>query len=74
MLMLLFTFLGYHGKGGPMKVADLQMTPLVESFLNSGRELGYDITDVNGPQQIGLLYQCFNRNFFLTEVQCLNVL
>ena len=36
-----------------MKIADLQMTPLVESFLESGRELGYDITDVNGPQQLG---------------------
>ena len=38
-----------------MKVADLQMTPLIDSFLESGRELGYDITDVNGPHQLGQL-------------------
>jgi choline dehydrogenase len=44
---------GYHGTSGPMKIADLNKTPLVEAFLDAGRELGYDIVDVNGPQQLG---------------------
>lgn len=44
---------GYHGKGGPMKVMDLARTPLVEAFLEGGRELGYSNLDVNGPDQLG---------------------
>jgi len=44
---------GYHGTSGPMKIADLQLTPLVEAFLNAGRELSYDVLDVNGPNQLG---------------------
>ncbi len=36
-----------------MKVEDLQKTPLVRMFLQAGKELGFDIRDVNGAQQIG---------------------
>jgi len=36
-----------------MKIADLQLTPLVEAFLDAGRELHYDILDVNGANQLG---------------------
>jgi len=36
-----------------MKIADLQLTPLVEAFLDAGRELGYDVLDVNGANQNG---------------------
>ena len=36
-----------------MKISDLELTPLVEAFLDAGRELGYDLTDVNGHQQLG---------------------
>jgi len=46
---------GYHGTGGPMKIADLQLTPLVEAFLDAGRELSYEVLDVNGPTQLGNL-------------------
>lgn len=51
--MYIFYFAGYHGKNGPMKVMDLAMTPLVETFLEAGRELGYKVLDVNGPDQLG---------------------
>lgn len=44
---------GYHGSNGPMKIADLQMTPLVDAFLDAGRELGYEINDVNGRNPLG---------------------
>jgi len=44
---------GYHGTSGPMKIADLQLTPLVEAFLDAGRELSYEVLDVNGPSQLG---------------------
>jgi len=37
-----------------MKISDLDKTPLVAAFLDAGRELGYDITDVNGREQLGL--------------------
>lgn len=46
--------LGYHGVSGPMKIADLEKTPLVDAFLDAGRELGYGVTDVNGPNQLGM--------------------
>ena len=38
-----------------MKIADLQLTPLVEAFLDAGRELSYEVLDVNGPTQLGNL-------------------
>jgi choline dehydrogenase len=44
---------GYHGRDGPMKISDLEKTPLVDMFLDAGRELGYDVTDVNGANQLG---------------------
>lgn len=44
---------GYHGDSGPMKISDLSETRLVKAFLAAGRELGYDITDVNGRNQLG---------------------
>lgn len=44
---------GYHGTSGPMKIADLQLTPLVEAFLDAGRELSYEVLDVNGATMLG---------------------
>lgn len=46
-------YTGYHGTSGPMKIADLQLTPLVEAFLDAGRELSYEVLDVNGQTQLG---------------------
>ena len=36
-----------------MKISDLDKTPLVDAFLDAGKELGYDIIDVNGARQLG---------------------
>jgi len=36
-----------------MKITDLQRTPLVDAFLDAGRELSYDVLDVNGASQLG---------------------
>jgi len=44
---------GYHGDRGPMKISDLTQTRLVKAFLDAGKELGYDVIDVNGRQQLG---------------------
>jgi len=44
---------GYHGTTGPMKITDLKLTPLVQAFLDAGRELSYDVLDVNGASQLG---------------------
>lgn len=44
----------YHGRNGPL---DVQYTdyksPQMKAFLKSGRELGYDINDINGEQMTG---------------------
>lgn len=44
----------YHGRNGPL---DVQFTDYksrqMKAFLKSGRELGYDITDINGEQATG---------------------
>jgi choline dehydrogenase len=36
-----------------MKTSDLAETRLVKAFLAAGRELGYDVVDVNGRNQLG---------------------
>lgn len=48
---------GYHGKGGPMKIADFKRTPLVQAFLDAGLDLGYKILDINGADQLGFSNQ-----------------
>ena len=53
MLLWRLRHTGYHGTSGPMKIADLQLTPLVEAFLDAGRELSYEVLDVNGATMLG---------------------
>ncbi|XP_045121245.1 glucose dehydrogenase [FAD, quinone]-like isoform X2 [Portunus trituberculatus] len=44
----------FHGRGGPLGVEDKRWwTPLLEGFLQAGKELGYKVIDPNGPEQIG---------------------
>ena len=45
--------LGYHGTSGPMVVSDLEKTPLVDVFLEAGKQIGCDVLDVNGQKQLG---------------------
>ena len=56
---------GYHGTEGPMKISDLDKTPLVDVFLDAGKELGYDETDINGANQIGNSFYSFTRLLWL---------
>lgn len=43
--------------GGPLTVQESPYsTPLALGFLQGGEELGYDIIDVNGPQQTGFAF------------------
>ncbi|CAL4072666.1 unnamed protein product [Meganyctiphanes norvegica] len=45
---------GYHGYNGPLSVESKRWsTPLLKGFLGAGRELGYNIIDYNGKDQIG---------------------
>jgi len=46
-----------------MKIADLQLTPLVEAFLDAGRELSYDVLDVNGANQHGKPLSVLDRGY-----------
>uniref|UniRef100_A0A0C9QZZ1 Gld_26 protein n=1 Tax=Fopius arisanus TaxID=64838 RepID=A0A0C9QZZ1_9HYME len=44
----------YHGRNGYLHVQNAPWsTPLTAAFLNSGKQLGYDVVDYNGRQQIG---------------------
>ncbi|XP_015112869.1 glucose dehydrogenase [FAD, quinone] [Diachasma alloeum] len=44
----------YHGRDGYVHVQNAPWrTPLTAAFLESGKELGYDVIDYNGQRQIG---------------------
>nr|XP_027212046.1 LOW QUALITY PROTEIN: glucose dehydrogenase [FAD, quinone]-like [Penaeus vannamei] len=44
----------YHGRDGPLTVEDKRWSsPLLTGFLKAGQQLGYQIVDPNGPEQIG---------------------
>ncbi|XP_063368950.1 glucose dehydrogenase [FAD, quinone] [Cydia amplana] len=50
----------YHGTGGYLTVQDAPYnTPLGAAFLQAGEEMGYDIVDVNGAQQVGYAWYQF---------------
>lgn len=53
-----------HNTGGPVHIEyPPYHTPLAESFLEAGLELGYPIVDYNGNQAIGFSYiQCTQKN------------
>ncbi len=64
----------YHGFNGELTVSDVGYAPLLETFLNGGKELGYDSVDFNGANQEGniryLLYifqKKWKKNFFFTQ-------
>ncbi|XP_071540782.1 glucose dehydrogenase [FAD, quinone]-like [Panulirus ornatus] len=44
----------YHGRGGPLVVEDKTWgAPVTNAILRAGLQLGYDVIDANGPEQIG---------------------
>lgn len=50
----------YHNIGGEIAVRSGDESPLVDYFLNAGKELGYEITDYNGNAQEGFSKIQFN--------------
>ncbi|CAG7820990.1 unnamed protein product [Allacma fusca] len=45
-----------HGKGGPVSVEIPAYRPLADSFINAGKEFGYDHADLNGYYTQGFDY------------------
>lgn len=46
----------YYGRDGPITVIGEPKTgKLSQAFLEGGRELGFDVVEPNGPQQMGKL-------------------
>ncbi|KAL5010160.1 hypothetical protein ScPMuIL_012465 [Solemya velum] len=43
----------HHGRGGPLTVSETKITPMVEVFLQGGREMKENIVDCNGAKQEG---------------------
>lgn len=44
----------YHGTGGYLTVESLRyQSKITDSILNAGKEVGYDVTDLNGESQCG---------------------
>jgi len=43
----------YHGFSGELTVSDVGDAPLLQTFLNGGKELGYKTVDFNGVSQEG---------------------
>ncbi|XP_025602710.2 glucose dehydrogenase [FAD, quinone]-like [Athalia rosae] len=47
----------YHGTGGYLSIERYKYTnPLTDYVLGAAREMGYDMTDVNGESQAGFMY------------------
>ncbi|XP_015112872.1 glucose dehydrogenase [FAD, quinone]-like [Diachasma alloeum] len=52
----------YHGREGYLHVqTPLWRTPLSTAFVNSAKELGYDVIDYNGEKQVGFSYSHSTR-------------
>ncbi|XP_033750383.1 glucose dehydrogenase [FAD, quinone]-like isoform X1 [Pecten maximus] len=47
---------GYHGKDGPIPITKPEITPMQQLYMNAGVDLGYNITDCNGENQIGFCW------------------
>ncbi|XP_071547881.1 glucose dehydrogenase [FAD, quinone]-like isoform X2 [Panulirus ornatus] len=49
----------YHGRGGPIAVTPAPITPLTQTYIQAGQELGYSFVDHDGPEQIGFSQATF---------------
>ncbi|XP_069700705.1 glucose dehydrogenase [FAD, quinone]-like [Periplaneta americana] len=46
----------FHGLGGPLTVEEFAYkTPISKAFLAAGKEMGYEVRDVNGEKQTGFM-------------------
>ncbi|XP_069137638.1 glucose dehydrogenase [FAD, quinone]-like [Argopecten irradians] len=46
----------YHGTDGPIPVTTPILTPMQQLYMNAGMDLGYNVTDCNGKEQIGFCW------------------
>ncbi|OWF43150.1 glucose dehydrogenase [FAD, quinone]-like [Mizuhopecten yessoensis] len=46
----------YHGTDGPLPITRPNITPMQQLYLNAGKNVGYNITDCNGEDQIGFCW------------------
>ena len=44
----------YHGTSGPLVISDSSHTPLKDIYIQAGLDMGYEETDCNGQEQIGM--------------------
>lgn len=44
----------YHSRGGPLTVSTTLTSPLINTFMQGGQELGFDHIDCNGKTQEGI--------------------
>ncbi|XP_068986697.1 glucose dehydrogenase [FAD, quinone]-like [Bombus flavifrons] len=52
-----YTKTPYHSRGGYLTVEESKWhTPLGNAFLQAGREMGYENTDINGERQTGFMF------------------
>jgi choline dehydrogenase-like flavoprotein len=46
----------YHGRGGPLTVEEFaHRSRISRAFLAAGREMGYEVSDLNGEKQTGFM-------------------
>lgn len=50
-----------HGANGPITISNQSYAPGLETWLEAGRQLGYDISDPNGPQKISFTPIEYNK-------------
>ncbi|XP_069137632.1 glucose dehydrogenase [FAD, quinone]-like isoform X1 [Argopecten irradians] len=46
----------YRGNGGPLPVTRPNITPIHKMYLDAGKDLGFDVIDCNGEDQIGFCW------------------
>ncbi|KAL5010862.1 hypothetical protein ScPMuIL_013167 [Solemya velum] len=57
----------YHSWGGPLTVSTTLTSPLINTFIQGGQELGFDHIDCNGKTQEGV---CFMQSSILNGERC----
>jgi len=64
--MFLMIFTELHGSNGPVHVESARFAPMLEHWLNAGKDLGYDIVDLNGYQTEGIKISFMNYYLLLS--------
>ncbi|XP_069136670.1 glucose dehydrogenase [FAD, quinone]-like [Argopecten irradians] len=51
----------YHGSDGPIPITRQIITPMQQLYMDAGVDLGYNVTDCNGEDQIGFCWSQTNQ-------------